>query len=366
MVYFRFSAALAICISTAAMAASFQGLGIGSGHTASRALDVSADGSVVVGDRDGQFSFIKTGYRWTAATGMVDLPLYNLQTPLSSAWTISDDGHWIGGNNSGRAYLWLDGALSSSLDWYGPPPTVSAGATVTGLSADGTTAVGSSNTNLTGQHAFRWTASEGMTSLGFLGGTNLAALANDVSADGKVVVGHSSSLIGQQAFIWNAQDGMRGLGVLPGDTSSDAFGISADGSTVVGISYGPNRQRAFRWTAATGMQDLNFGLFSGAADLTPDGSVIVGFSGQDAMLWDASHGPRKLADILAEAGVSIGGWTSLDAHGISADATIVVGSGTNPAGKTEAWRATLPATSIPEPAAMLGLGVIDVILARRA
>jgi probable HAF family extracellular repeat protein len=353
-------AAIVLCWAGHALAASFAGLGIGGTYTASHANDVSADGSVVVGTRVGQPSFIVRGFRWTAATGVVDLPLFSSQTPLSDARAISDDGRWIGGNNAARAYRWHDGSLDTSLGWYGPPPTVSAGATVHGLSADGTVAVGSSNTNLTGQHAFRWTAAAGMTSLGFLGGTTPSAVANNVSADGKVVVGFSSSPTGEQAFIWTSQEGMRGLGVLPGDTSSRASAVSADGSTIIGISSGPNRQRAFRWTAGQGMQDLNFGSMSGATDLTPDGSLIVGFADQDAIVWEASHGARTLREILSEAGVEVGNWTQLDARGISADGTTVVGAGTNPAGQVEAWRATLP---VPEPASMLSLGAMTVLLA---
>jgi probable HAF family extracellular repeat protein len=359
---------LASGVSAAAKAADFHGLGIGSGYTTSHASDVSADGSVVVGARQGQFSFILRGFRWTAASGLVDLPLFDAQVPINDARAISADGRWIGGNNAARAYLWQDASLDTNLGWYGPPPTVSAGATVHGLSADGTVAVGDSFTDQTGQHAFRWTREEGgITSLGFLGGNVLSALANDVSADGSVVVGHSNSPVGEQAFIWTAQDGMRGLGVLPGDTSSSAVAIAADGATVVGSSYGLNRQRAFIWTAAGGMRDLNFGgAMSGASDLTPDGSMIVGFADQDGIIWDAVHGTRTLTDILSQAGVTVGGWTELGVAGISADGTVVVGTGTNPAGKIEAWRATLPPVTVPEPTALFSLAMVTMLVLRRS
>jgi probable HAF family extracellular repeat protein len=360
-------AGIVLCAAGQALAANFSGLGIGGGYTGSMANDVSGDGSVVVGSRTGPISLISKGFRWTAATGIVDLPLLDAQTPLSAARAISDDGRWIGGNNSARAYRWHDGSLDTSLGWYGPPPTLNAGATTHGVSADGSVLVGSSKTNFTDQTAFRWTASEGMTSLGALGGTTLAAVANDVSADGKVVVGESSSNTGQQAFVWSAPDGMRGLGALSGDNSSSAIAVSADGATVIGNSYGANnRQRAFRWTAAGGMEDLHFGgLSSGATDLTPNGSMIVGFADQEAIVWDSVHGARTLREMLSQAGVAVGGWTQLDARGVSTDGMVVVGTGTNPAGQVEAWRATLPPMNVPEPGGVILLSAITMLVGVR-
>ena len=56
--------------------------------------------------------------------------------------------------------------------------------------------------------------------LGDLPGGRVASFANAVSADGSVVVGHSSSALAlgsaYEAFRWTAADGMIGLGDLPG------------------------------------------------------------------------------------------------------------------------------------------------------
>ena len=87
-------------------------------------------------------------------------------------------------------------------------------------------------------------------------------LANDVSADGSVVVGYSrSSFPGGmddplgtptiEAFIWDATNGMRslqdvltndfGLGsTLAGWTLTQATAISADGLTIVGLGFNPD------------------------------------------------------------------------------------------------------------------------------
>jgi probable HAF family extracellular repeat protein len=61
--------------------------------------------------------------------------------------------------------------------------------------------------------------------------------ADDVSADGSVLVGRASSASGAEAFRWTSGGGMVGLGDLPGGGfESTAEAVSADGSTVVGYS----------------------------------------------------------------------------------------------------------------------------------
>jgi probable HAF family extracellular repeat protein len=331
-------------------AATFQPLGIGSGFTASRALDVSEDGSIVVGHREGQLAVLTTGFRWTAPTGLVNLPFANPQTPFSSAWSISPDGHFIGGQNPAHAYRWIDTSLDMSLGLYGAPPNTSGGSAIRGLSENGTVLVGDSQTPITGLHAIRWTGQDGLTSLGFLpGGVTNFAVADDVSRDGTIIVGRSSSSTGEQAFRWTSQTGMVGLGTLPGDSTSAAGSISGDGTTIVGISRTANTTRAFRWTAAAGMQDLLFPRpQSGAVDISHDGSIIAGHSNNIAVIWHKDYGVLPLQVLLADAGVSTLGWTDIGISALSADGTTVVGSGINPSGRREAFRAVLPAI-VPEP-----------------
>ena len=94
--------------------------------------------------------------------------------------------------------------------------------------------------------------------------------ANDISSDGTVVVGSSSSDEGEQAIVWTNAGGMIGLGITGGQ--SLAHGASSDGTTVVGWS---RNLGAVRWI------DGNRSVIAGvgnnmARDVTPDGSVIVG------------------------------------------------------------------------------------------
>ncbi len=66
---------------------------------------------------------------------------------------------------------------------------------------------------------------------------SLGSLAQDVSADGSVIIGVANSMEGPQAFRWTADEGMVALGDLPGgEFISAAFGVSRNGGVVVGWS----------------------------------------------------------------------------------------------------------------------------------
>ena len=61
-----------------------------------------------------------------------------------------------------------------------------------------------------------------------------------------------------------------------------------------------------------------------------------------AFIWDSAHGMRNLQSVLAGSyGLDLTGWSLKKAAGISADGNTIVGYGTDPAGKTEAWLAVL-------------------------
>jgi probable HAF family extracellular repeat protein len=110
--------------------------------------------------------------------------------------------------------------------------------------------------------------------LGGLPGGGFNSFAYDISADGSVVVGEGLSASGGEAFRWTQDDGMVGLGDLPGGSfSSKAFGTSANGSVVVGGSGAD----AFRWTQSGGIVGLpSYPYGSSAAGVSADGSVVVG------------------------------------------------------------------------------------------
>ncbi len=85
--------------------------------------------------------------------------------------------------------------------------------------------------------------------LGDLPGGSFRSEANGVSADGSTVVGQSNSASGYEAFIWDQGNGMRSLrDVLVSDldlnltgwTLTQVYGISDDGQTIVGWGINPS------------------------------------------------------------------------------------------------------------------------------
>jgi len=136
-----------------------------------------------------------------------------------------------------------------------------------GASEDGSFVVGFSASD-SGEEAFRWQDLNGNGvvdpdekldvrypefALGDLPGGVFQSTAQDVSADGSIVVGYGTSPNGQEAFLWDESRGMRRLedvlvdewGLGPDEfdpdwTLIDARDISYDGSVIVGLGTNPS------------------------------------------------------------------------------------------------------------------------------
>jgi probable HAF family extracellular repeat protein len=264
-----------------------------------------------------------------------------------------------------------------------------------------------------GTQAYRWTAATGVVGLGDLPGGSFYSEGLAISADGSVIAGRGSTAAGVQSFRWTASEGMVGLGVVPGQDYSIPRGVSDDGQTIVGGHTNFSNQ-AFRWTQATGFQglgDLEGGYFrSEARDVSDDGSVVVGMGSVDpgvdqafrwtagtgmiglgylpgenssqafavtadgntivgesdfAFIWDPVHGMRNLAQALAaDYGLVIPpGWVLDEATGISADGSVIVGTGRNPQTNTEAWRIVIPE---PASAFLFAICTVAICIRRRS
>jgi probable HAF family extracellular repeat protein len=204
----------------------------------STARGVSSDGSVVVGMARSQFA--ERAFRWTSASGMIDL-----------------------------------GTLGT--------PSPNARANAIGCSSDGQVAIGTADNGLGQERAFRWTAAGGMVDLGTLGGANSVATA--LSADGSIVFGYADSPSHSGLpFRWTPDAGLQQLLPAVAWAGSVVNACSSDGAVVVGSSnwnVPTHRDRAFRWTSPSGMQQL--GVLSGdvesvAVAVSGDGSIVVGTS----------------------------------------------------------------------------------------
>jgi len=140
----------------------------------------------------------------------------------------------------------------------------------TAVSADGLVLVGRSN-SAAGVEAFRWTAAGGMVGLGDLPGGKVESLAYAVSGDGAIVVGAGTTAVGQEAFIWDAVHGMRKLDEVLTGLGLDLIGwrlwaandVSSDGRYVVGRGSHSGGEEA--WIAD--LPEPSFGLLAGALAL---------------------------------------------------------------------------------------------------
>ncbi len=249
-----------------------------------------------------------------------------------------------------------------------PGGEISSGATfasdANGMSSDGMVVVGhaaSENSPTLDEEAFRWTSSDGMTPLGFLGRTSgtTASFSNGVSGDGTLVVGNATSSIGTQGFYWTQSDGIVGLGVLNIGEQSVALDASYRGAVVVGESgFAFSTAQAFRWTQSGGLEglgDLDGGATASRAEaISADGSVIVGrgtsAEGEEAFRWTATDGMVGLGDLP-------GGEYESIAHGVSDDGTVVVGDGQSEGDPAE--ESSREAFMWTEDEGMVGLGDLE-------
>jgi probable HAF family extracellular repeat protein len=313
------------------------------GGDSSSAFGVSVDGLVVVGQSATLGNTEQHAFRWTSATGMVDLG--TLGGTISQALGTNGDGSVVVGlsnllgNTATHAFRWTSATGMVDLGTLGGTSSVASATNIVG-----SVVVGESF--ITGDlffRAFRWTSVTGMADLGTLGGSNSAAYGTN--SDGGVIVGQADTIGGEtHAFRWTALTGMIDLGTLPGGgNSSTAYGTNADGSVVVGQSAIAGKEfRAFRWTLATGMVDLGVlskGTQSAAYATNSDGSVVVGQSaisglkGSVAFRWTNATGMKDLNILLSDAGVDMKGIILTNATGVSADGQFIVGSASLKAGE---------------------------------
>lgn len=263
---------------------------------------------------------------------------------------IDAEANILVGSVENRAALWRTGVAAQLL------PLLDAGTAngANAISATGNHVVGFSQ-GPGGTSAFLLTVSTNeVQNLGDLpGGTNFS-VAKDVSDDGSVVVGRSSSGLSAantEAFR-RADSAILGLGDLSGGAfHSAANACSADGSMVVGFGTSGSGREALRWQTTTGLvplSDLSGGIFeSEALDVSGDGIVAVGYGtsliGREAAIWERGVAIRLLKDLLMEqgAGASLTNWTLREARGISRDGTLITGVGINPSGTEQAFVARL-------------------------
>lgn len=341
--------ALVAAVPAAAQETRFQGIGdLPGGLFNSAALDVSADGAVVVGFSSGGEFQDPQAVRWEDGV-LTALP--DQGNEFSYAEGITADGQLIAGSTSPNdlfftttAVVWSGGGFAD----IGAPPDHNHGSWARAVSANTGVVVGNSRKYVGGQkyeyYAWRWNG--GFSLLGDLPGGRVQAEANAISDDGTVVVGWSSAAGGQEAVRWAGT--AESLAGFPGDVVPfEARGVSADGSVVVGQGVHPEaRPMAFRWADG---RNTAIGIYQGqpinsvAQDVSGDGSIVVGYGEiVGAFIWTEADGIRSLKTVLQDDyGVDLRGWSLSEARAITADGRVVVGQAVNPDGNIEGFRAVL-------------------------
>jgi probable HAF family extracellular repeat protein len=230
---------------------------------------ISADGSTIVGGSNGI-----GGFRWTNSEGYVGL------VGLGTAYDVSADGSIIvGEGNTVQGSYPCRWTRERGLEFLN-----AVHGAAFGTSANGNVVVGYATFSDSRFQAFRWESGGRMVALGFLPDGTFS-FAEGVSDDGSTIVGYAASSGGRvEAFRWTSDTGMVGLGHIPGGMSSYARAVSADGSLIVG----DDSSGAFIWDASHGMRNLRDVLSPGvggalngwtltyASAISADGRTIVG------------------------------------------------------------------------------------------
>ena len=317
-------------------------------------LDLTPDGSIVVGaavNGNGNWE----AFKWTEAEGLVGLGFLNpdVMFPRSIAAAITPDGRLIAGSSAYgdwlgdlEAIIWNPDGTMTELGFTNEPG-IDQASQAGDLSDDGGVIVGIDGDAASRCVAFRWTEATGMISLGDLPGGYTVGRAHGVSADGSVIAGSGAvAMYDREAFRWTESEGMVALGRLPGYQESDAQDISDDGRCIVGYCENEGTAEAFRWNAEEGMIGLGVGASwnsSRAYQTNADGRLIAGSLDEEevdyeAFIWSKPAGVRGLMEALAtDAGMDLQGWYLQEVNGLSPDGRFMIGVGLNPQEEREGW-----------------------------
>ncbi|MDX2148683.1 MAG: GC-type dockerin domain-anchored protein [Planctomycetota bacterium] len=237
----------------------------------SYATGVSANGSVVVGTTGANFGDqYQQGWRWTESGGFV--PLLDLAEDTliyGSAEDISADGSTVVGfgtvgdqdpdtDDISSAVFWASSGTTPTDMGNLPSPLFTGGAQAMAASSDGSVIVGFgpalSPTNNFANRGFRYTASDGLVSLGSLPSNPEGSLyAFDCSSDGNTVVGYliDGGVSSWRAVVWTPSTGWRTLNTIlaaqgvsiPNNLFLRETYCSGDGKTIAGWAYNLSQNR---------------------------------------------------------------------------------------------------------------------------
>lgn len=201
--------------------------------------------------------------------------------------------------------------------------------TVSGVSADGTSAAG-----YDGAGYFRWTVSGGVVQIGGNAPGNGIGGQAKMSDDGQFICGSFTNPLSgaSEASRFDVSGGtwtpLGGIGGQSGSEISGGWGISGDGQTVVGLGWiNAGSAHAIRWTQAGGMTDMGTTVpnrSTRANGTNNNGNTVVGWQDnatgfRQGAVWN--NGVQTLITL------GIGGSALGEASDCSNNGQWVVGSG---------------------------------------
>jgi probable HAF family extracellular repeat protein len=261
---------------------------------------------------------------------------------------VSRDGRTIVGdvfdaNGKENAAIWQGGKEWRVLGSF-HPNALSCDAFLSsawGASDDGRVIVGLGWDGCKFAHAFRWEESTGMVDLGSIV-SGQSTRANDVSGDGRVVIGWQETSWGfRQGAMWT--DGREEVLTGPNGIVGEAFGANSDGSIIVGGNCSPGEQAAWMWRRESGITCYppprqrplqNFLVLM--LSTSEDGRVVGGAHSfgleSESILWLDGEA-HYLKDYLREHGIpdAFEGWVNTGfIQAVSPDGRVLAGYGAGP------------------------------------
>jgi probable HAF family extracellular repeat protein len=299
------------------------------------ASDLSGSGFTVVGTTYGGEAFY-----WMPSSGVVEIG-------GTQANAVSRDGRTIVGraldaNGKENAAIWLGGTEWRLLGSFRPEalPCDYLLSGSFGASDDGRVIVGLGWDGCKIAHAFRWEESTGMVDLGSTV-VNRSSRANNVSGDGRVVIGWQEDPFGfRQGAKW--VDGRQELFSGPNGVVGEAFDANGDGSIIVGGNCQPVDQMGWIWRRDGGItcypppRARPPGFLVQMLATSEDGRIVGGAHSfgleSESILWIEGE-PHYLKDYLREHGIpdAFEGWVNTGfITAVSPDGRVLAGYGAGP------------------------------------
>jgi hypothetical protein len=312
-------------------------------------------------------------WRWDGSTGTLtalpNLVVNTLATSIVTASAITPDGQYVASrarslaSGNARQAVRVTTALvplpSANLNLANFSPALSPSTAAVAISRDGAILYGFS-----GAQAVRFDT-DGATSAPITPPAPWAGILpapRGTSADGSVMVANGGTFSAGQAFRYTHGSPSGNLAPIPkldpSSTWNGAVAVSADGNLVLVAGNSPAYPNGEVYLhnattgAATSLGSPNRGWSpNNAAGMTDDASVIaLNFGGatRNFAYFRNSHGWFLVASALGAQGIDVkaDGWTELGLTGMSADGTLLFGSGVHhdevEGDRVEGWVARFP------------------------